>query len=545
MTSTTFSGWHGESPVQPAVGVGTRRLVSFRDDVVVERQTDRLLIAHRWGNHVVEEVSPGLAAALDRLTFGPTLPANVIDLVITGAPDPVGEVTRLHALLDRLQFLLVHSVELDSATAADVIPMSSNARLGGFIGAARRADTDLVRLSRFAYLHQVDGVIVLESPLSLYRARLIDPHLVGLVGAASATRSVRELLATLGPAAEHVARPVLDLLVGTGLLELVTPADAAGIEPADHAESARRTRLRQWGFHDLLFHTRSRSGRHDEEFGATFRFLDDIDHEQPIRELPAGRRVSLVVPDLDRVLATDPQLTVALETRKSIRCPGERALDVEQLGELLYRTARVRAVYGPDAGQQMPYRGVDKPYPVGGGSGELDLWLTVRRCTGLDSGIYYYDPADHQLVLVNEDLSDVDSMLSVASISAGNAEPPDVLVTITSRFQRLGWKYSGMPYATTLKHVGVVYQTLYLVCTAMGLAPCGLGVGDIELSARCLGLDWERESSVGEFMVSGAPSDVDRSRHDNEGQPGWQEHNDSGWRRAALGARPRSPGSVT
>jgi SagB-type dehydrogenase family enzyme len=514
------------------VGVGTRRLVSFRDDVVIERQADKVLVAHRWGNHVVHDVPTGLAVALDRLTFGPTRPANIVDLVINGVQDPVAEVNRLHELLDELQFLLVHSVELDSATAAEVVPMSANARLGGLVGAPGRADDDLVHLSRFAYLHQVDGAIVLESPLSLYRAKLVDPRLVGLVGAASATRSVRDLVAVAGPGAEHVARPVLDLLVGSGLLELVTSVQPVAVDPA---EQARRTRLRQWGFHDLLFHTRSRSGRHDEEFGATFRFLDDIEHEQPVRELPDGRRVCLPVPDLGRVLAVDPRLTVAMETRKSIRSPGERPLDVAQLGELLYRTARVRAVYGPDPDAQMPYRGVDKPYPAGGGAGELDLWLTVWRCAGVDPGIYYYDPVDHQLVLVNDARPDVDAMLSGASISAGAVPPPDVLITITSRFQRLGWQYSGMPYATTLKHVGVVYQTLYLVCTAMGLAPCGLGVGDIELSARCLHLDWERESGVGEFMISGGAEDADRTRHDGENLPGWQEHNGADWRRTADG----------
>ncbi|HEY3753303.1 MAG TPA: SagB family peptide dehydrogenase [Pseudonocardiaceae bacterium] len=520
------------------VGIGTRRLVSFRDDVVVERRAHEVVIAHRWGNQVVPDVSPGLAGALDRLTFGPTRPANVVDLVISGAADPSAEVSRLHELLERLQFLLVHSVELDSATSAEVVPMSAGARLGGLVGAASRADTDLVRLSRFAYLHQVDGVIALESPLSLYRARLVDPRLVGLVGAASTMRTVRELVEVAGHGAVDAARAVLDLLVGAGLLELVNPS---ATDRADPAEQARRTRLRQWGFHDLLFHTRSRSGRHDEDFGATFRFIDDIEHEQPIRELPAGPRLPLPVPDLDRVLAVDPQLTVALETRKSIRCPGERALDADQLGELLYRTARVRAVYGPDAASQMPYRGVDKPYPAGGGAGELDLWLTVQRCAGVAAGIYYYDPAGHQLVQVNTSRSDVDAMLSVASISAGNVAPPDVLMTITARFQRLGWQYSGIPYATTLKHVGVVYQTLYLVCTAMGLAPCGLGVGDIELSARCLHLDWERESSVGDFMISGGAGDVDRTRHDGEDLPGWQEHNAGGWRRATGGGTKKSP----
>jgi hypothetical protein len=64
----------------------------------------------------------------------------------------------------------------------------------------------------------------------------------------------------------------------------------------------------------------------------------------------------------------------------------------------------------------------------------------------------------------------------------------------------------------------------------MGLAPCGLGVGDIDLSTRCFGLDWERESSVGDFMISSAPADADRGRHVSQHGPGWQTYNSPDWR---------------
>jgi SagB-type dehydrogenase family enzyme len=473
--------------------------VSFRDDVVVEPRGTDVVIAHRWGTHVVRDASRGLADALDRLTFGPTRPANVVDLVTTGALDPRAETNRLHHLLDVLQYLLVHSVELDSSTVAELVPMATGARLGGLLGARPRSDADRVVLSRFAYLHQVDGVMTLESPLSLYRARLSDPRLVALVGVAATEQTVHELVATVDGGGARAARAALDLLTAAGLLELTGPAT-----PTDPKTLARIDRLRQWGFHDLLFHTRSRPGRHDEDCGATFHFLGDIEHEPPVRELPGGPRLRLPVPDLDRVLAVDPQLTAVVEARRSIRRPGERPIDAGQLGELLYRCARIRGVHGPDPARQQPYHRVDKPYPGCGGAGELDFWLTVSRCAGVEPGNYYYDPVGHQLVLVNSDPSDVDAMLGVAATAAGDVPPPDVLVTMTARFQRLGWQYSGIPYATTLKHVGVAYQTLYLVCTAMGLAPCGLALGDIELSSRCLRLDWERESSVGEFMISGS-----------------------------------------
>jgi oxazoline/thiazoline dehydrogenase len=44
---------------------------------------------------------------------------------------------------------------------------------------------------------------------------------------------------------------------------------------------------------------------------------------------------------------------------------------------------------------------------------------------------------------------------------------------------------------------------MYLVATAMNLAPCGLGGGDSDLFAAAAGLDYYVETSVGEFMLSG------------------------------------------
>jgi SagB-type dehydrogenase family enzyme len=81
---------------------------------------------------------------------------------------------------------------------------------------------------------------------------------------------------------------------------------------------------------------------------------------------------------------------------------------------------------------------------------------------------------------------------------------PQVVIILASRFQRLSWKYSGMAYATTLKNVGVLYQTMYLVATAMGLAPCALGGGDSALFSEAVGANSLEESSVGEFILGSA-----------------------------------------
>ena len=57
-----------------------------------------------------------------------------------------------------------------------------------------------------------------------------------------------------------------------------------------------------------------------------------------------------------------------------------------------------------------------------------------------------------------------------------------------------------MGYAAQLKNVGVIYQSLYLAVTAMGLGGCALGLGNSDRFCEMTGLDWWQESSVGEFI---------------------------------------------
>jgi hypothetical protein len=49
----------------------------------------------------------------------------------------------------------------------------------------------------------------------------------------------------------------------------------------------------------------------------------------------------------------------------------------------------------------------------------------------------------------------------------------------------------------------VLYQTMYLVATAMGLAPCGVSCGNADLFARAAGLEYYTETSVGVRMLGG------------------------------------------
>jgi SagB-type dehydrogenase family enzyme len=442
-------------------------VIGLREDAALTWTDGVLTVTHPFGTHVARGLTPGIATLLLDLPGALVTEDDLADRLLAQGGGSQ-EVALLYLALGRLRPILVHTVE----PLLRVVPIARDAvfRLPELV------PDDLVRLSRFALVRGSGDGLILESPLSRHRVTL--------------TEEAMPLIAALG-------REVMAKEAPEALAHLV----AAGLACVGDTEE-KHPALRAWDFHDLLFHSRTRMGRHDQPFGATYRFIEDTAPEPMVKPLPEGPAIKLHRPSLDEVAAADPSFTTVLESRRSVRRYAG-APTIGQLGELLYRAARVRQVFPPSPGA--PYEASSRPYPGGGAVYELELYLTVNRCEGLDGGVYYYDPLGHRLITLPARAEDARAMLAVASMATGGIATPDVLVTITSRFQRMSWKYSGLAYAATLKTVGVLYQTFYLVATAMGMSPCGLGSGDADLAARTLGLDWATESSVGDFILGGAP----------------------------------------
>ncbi len=220
----------------------------------------------------------------------------------------------------------------------------------------------------------------------------------------------------------------------------------------------------------------------------------------PADHLPAtatGARLTLPEP------ATGGRSAYAevAERRRSERRPGA-PLGAQQLGELLHRTVRVRAVRRSSAGDL-----VDRPVPSAGSLGAVALYPLVVDCEGIEPGLYRYAGSEHALRrLESARDADLERLVAVARSTAGLPAdaPVQVLLILAARFGRLQYKYSGMAYAAVLKDVGVVFQALYLAATATGIGGCALGGGDASAFERASGLDRWEEGSVGEFLVTGA-----------------------------------------
>jgi SagB-type dehydrogenase family enzyme len=343
-----------------------------------------------------------------------------------------------------------------------------------------------LQLSRFAHARALDGRIVVETPRASLRVTLDDPAAVAVFAALA------------GP----VEPPGFD---NAGLGADVLDADVlrlllrAGIAVAPGSEDERE--LAQWTFADLLFHARSRIGRHLGDYGGSFRLEGRFDPLPAVRP-PIDGAIELPRPDLNRLAQTDRPLSAVLEERRSIRVHDDaRPLTVAQLGEFLYRVARVRGVWN-DGHEEV----VSRPYPAGGSLHELEVYPLVQLVDGLEPGLYRYEGRSHTLAPVAAPGPRTTLLLEYGRRTGVMETNPQVLLLVSARFGRMMWKYESMAYAAVLKHVGVLYQTMYLVATAMGLAPCGLGGGNADAFAAAAGTSYYDESSVGEFLLGSRPA---------------------------------------
>ncbi|WP_445627682.1 SagB family peptide dehydrogenase [Nostoc sp. DSM 114167] len=463
-------------------------LVSLRKDIAAIAPPEDCYIILEFEDRrlTFKNPKPGLRTALKTLATVPTPPSQLKNIVWES--DGFEGWQKFNLYLKKLANLgwLCYSIVVDDVAIATAVPISPDLQ----ISPEPISTTSKYVLSHFAYTHQIAGETILESSLSFCQIRL-DWRGAALIALLSNPQNIYELSSQIPGISVDIAEQFISLLFTSQMLSIV---DENGVIAEDE-----NLTLAQWEFHDLLFHTRSRAGRHANPFGGTYRFVGKIEPLPVLKPLISNDLIDLYKPDLTALAETDISLTQVLEARKSIRQWGQ-PITVEQLGEFLYRTARVKNIIKHDLVQLS-----QRAYPGGGAIYELEIYPVINRCQNLASGLYHYQPLSHQLSHLTDKNELVEALLQNAASSMGVEEIPQILLVISARFQRLTWKYQSMAYALILKHVGVLYQNFYLVATAMNLAPCAIGAGNADLFAKAVGCDYYAESSVGEFVLGSRP----------------------------------------
>ncbi len=502
-----------------------RELWSLRDDVSVEADParDPVRLRGRWGDITIWRSTRLVRETVYRMSLGPISLENAT----SAAAMPAGgtyrdadeariQLAELHSVLERLQPLIIRSLATESGQPLlSVVPLTMRSRfhpvpLAGGVP---------FRLSVYACLRADGREYTMESPLSLHRVVLHRAAAMRLIGPLASPITSAAFTAALAPT-EPAAASALEYLAAAGMIVAAQESDNETVF-AEEEDTA----LVGWSPVEMMFHTRSTLGRHDHNFGVTYP-AGTRQPAEPVVKPQASQQITLHIPRWEDLCRSDPPVVVAMEERRSVRRYAGSPVTAVQLGDLLYRTARVRSLVSDTSGGGTPGEGTSgghdppgvpatdtphssRPYPSGGDSYELELYLTVGNCAGLANGVYHYDPLGHRLEPVSADRVAADELLSTARMSAALDGPAQVLISMTARFRRLSWRYEGLAYRLVLMHVGVLMQSLYIVCAAMGLAPCALDAVDIDVAARAFGTDWRTEPCVGQFLVGGKPDLTD------------------------------------
>jgi SagB-type dehydrogenase family enzyme len=457
-------------------------------NISLEAGTDSDLFAH-FGGYSVElgKYSANAMGRAQQLRGGLRL-----DSFVAGSNSVDKEIEALVRRLARhglLEYPLVdprkgHDLVVIEPQVADYWPRTPKVERG-----------DKIVLSRFAYLRRRGGEMVLESPRAGALFRICDPIIAATLTQLSTPRTLDKLRRQSGFPGTELISLLLDCQI---LFKVDAAGDGGGLRANEGDDN-----FVLWDFHDLLFHTHSTEGRQANPLGGLYPYAGVMAPPPAIRPRWPGKAI-----DLRKLSTASPQISPIAELlreRHSTRSfDDNQPITRTELSRFLDSAARIQSRWKSrlDLGNGGPVIAyTTRPYPSGGSSYELELYLAVTNCEGLPRGFYHYDADRHALVPINVRSHDFEASLAAAQFAMDAPGAPQILITIAARFHRMSWKYSSIAYSLILKNVGVLTQTLYMMATDMGLGGCAIGSNNIDLFAKMTGIEFHVEGPVGQFAI--------------------------------------------
>lgn len=166
-------------------------------------------------------------------------------------------------------------------------------------------------------------------------------------------------------------------------------------------------------------------------------------------------------------------LEEALVKRRSIRNFSDYALSLVDISQLLWAAQGITDPSG------------FRTAPSAGGLYPLEIYLAVGRVTGLETGVYRYEPEAHKLVNV---LS-IDRRSELAAAAVGQMWISDAaaIIVISAVYERTTSKYGERGIRYVHMEAGHSAQNVCLQAVALGIATTTVGAFDDQRVAGLLG----------------------------------------------------------
>ncbi len=192
--------------------------------------------------------------------------------------------------------------------------------------------------------------------------------------------------------------------------------------------------------------------------------IDFRTQPSPYKEYHSDKKIDLVsyLPFQNNPF-TGKAMDPAAETERDI--PFSRAA----LSRLLYFTNGVTGILKYPNGQTLTLRAA----PTAGGLYPTEIYLAVRNCSFMESGIYNFQVKDHSLILVLE--GDYWAEFQKYSMDHEAIGQSNLLMIFTAVYQRSAWRYSERAYRRILLDTGHLLGNLTAYANEEGFTPYPIG----------------------------------------------------------------------
>ena len=292
-------------------------------------------------------------------------------------------------------------------------------------------DTDVIVLSRFAYLRRRGNEMVLESPRAGALFRICDPKIAAAVAMLSTPRAIKQFRRQDGfPGLELLA-----LLVDCQILFKIDAEGGDGLRPSEGGD-----KLVLWDFHDLLFHTHSTAGRQANPLGGLYPYADTMPAPPAVRD-PLAWKENRSGQARERLFGDRPRRSqnccVHVIQRATSTINNRSPCRNSHSFSTALRACSRNGKTGSTSTAAVPRFPMPRgPIPPAGSAYELELYLSVANCEGLARGFYHYDADRHALVPIDAGTAALDAQLAAAEFAMDAAGVPQILITIAARFDR-------------------------------------------------------------------------------------------------------------
>jgi len=168
---------------------------------------------------------------------------------------------------------------------------------------------------------------------------------------------------------------------------------------------------------------------------------------------------------------TELNLFDVLYKRRSVRkFDKSKPVNLEELSTILFYSGGIMGKYEPF--QNKPKCNLFA-FPSAGGLVPTDIYFFVTNVEGLDSGIYYYNPYEHNLKIIDKGFSPQDYRKITGSYNL--AVNSSFVVYILGDMELTGYKYGDRGYRFMNLEAGHLAQNLYLTSTAIGAGAVASG----------------------------------------------------------------------